>query len=140
MAKVSALSHNPAPNAMLMKPEVKQRLCQELRVFFAQQMALGGDIKVKIVDDLILLRCKAALSPSEIEIGTMKSGRRLVQEVCEKTSRELQPALNRILNKVTRLDLLEVNVAIFWRRKEKVFLLTMSDNLGNVETQLGERV
>lgn len=123
-----------------MKPELKQRLCQELKVFFAQQMAVSGAIKVKIVDDLILLRCQAALSPSEIDIGTMKAGRRLVQQVSEKTSRELQPGLNRILNQVTGLQLMDVNVAIFWQRKEKVFLLTMSDSLGNVERKCDEHV
>ena len=123
-----------------MKPEIRKRLCQELSEFFAQRMAISGDMTVKIVDDLILLRCKAALSPGEIDIGAMKAGRRLVQEVSEKTSRELQPSLNRMLNQITGLQLMDVNVAIFWQRKEKVFLLTMSDSLGNVERKCNEHV
>ncbi len=114
-----------------MKPGTKERLCQEMSEFFAQRMAISGDTEVKIVDDLILLRWKGALPPAEIEMGSMKAGRLLIQEVNDKVCRELQPTLKKFLNEITGLNLLDVGVGLFWKRGEKVFLLTMSDTVGS---------
>ena len=114
-----------------MKREVRQRLCRELKEFFAQRMAVSGDTEVEIVDDLILLRWKGALSPAEIEMGTMKAGRLLIQEVSDKICQELHPTLNSLLYRITGLHLLDVGVGLFWKRREKIFLLTMSDTVGS---------
>lgn len=114
-----------------MKPGVRQRLCHELKEFFAQRMAVSGDTEVEIVDDLILLRWKGALSPAEIEMGTMKAGRLLIQEVSDKICQELQPTLNSLLHDITGLHLLDVGVGLFWRRREKIFFLTIGDTVRN---------
>jgi len=114
-----------------MKPGIRERLCQELTEFFAQRMGISGETEVKIFDDLILLRWKGALPPAEIEMGAMKAGRLLIQEVNDKVCQELQPNLNSLLQAITGLHLLDVGVGLFWKRREKVFLLTMSDTVGS---------
>ncbi len=114
-----------------MKPGVRERLCQELSEFFSQRMAVSGDTEVKIVDDLILLRCKGSLSPGEIEMGSMKAGRLLIQEVSEKLCQELQPTLKNLLHEIAGLNLLEVGVGLFWQRREKIFFLTIGDTIRN---------
>ena len=114
-----------------MKPRIRERLCQELSEFFAQRMAISGDTEVKIVDDLILLRWKGALSPAEIEMGTMKAGRLLIQEVSDKVCQELQPTLKDFLHEIAGLNLLDVGVGLFWRRREKIFFLTIGDTVRN---------
>ena len=83
-------------------------------------------MEVKIVDDLILLRCKEAISPSEVNLGTLKSGRLLIQEVNERVCRELQPDLDRILCEITGLHLVDICVGLFLERQEKIFLFTMT--------------
>jgi uncharacterized protein YbcI len=92
---------------------------------------MGGhwDLNIRVVDDLILLRCKEAFSPSEINLATMKTGRMLIQEVSERLCRELEPDLNRVLRKATGLRLLDIGVGLFWNRGEKIYLLTMSDQV-----------
>ena len=115
-----------------MKPRIRERLCQELNEFFAQRMAISGDTEVKIVDDLILLRCKGSLSPGEIEMGSMKAGRLLIQEVSEKLCQELQPTLKNLLHEIAHLHLLDVGVGLLWKHREKVFLLTTSDTANPV--------
>ena len=89
----------------------------------------SGDMETKIVDDLILVRCNGALSPSEVNLGTLKSGRLLIHEVNERVCRELQPDLDRILREITGLHLVDICVGLFLERREKIYLLTMSDRV-----------
>lgn len=118
----------------LIKPRVRglglrQRLGHALAEFFVRRMGGTGDLEVKIVDDLILLRCKEALSPAEINLSTMKAGRLLLQEVSERVCRELQPDLDRLLYEITGLRLLDICAGFFVERGEKIYLFTMSDTV-----------
>ena len=108
---------------------MKRRLRHTLGEFFVQRMGVTGNMEVKIVDDLILLRCTEALSLSEINLGALKAGRLLLQEVNERVCRELQPNLDRILFEVTGLRLLDICVGFFVERREKIYLFTMSDTV-----------
>ena len=126
---MSSLTDKRSPKPTVMKPGKRERLCQELRKFFAQRLAVSGDTEVKIVDDLILLRCKEAISPSEVSLGTLKSGRLLLQEVNERVCRELQLDLDRVLREITGLRLVDICVGLFLVRREKIFLFTMTDTV-----------
>lgn len=86
-------------------------------------------MEVKVIDDLILLRCKEALSLSEVNIGAMKAGRLLLQEVSQGICLELQPDLARLLREITGLRLLDMGIGLFWKRRERIYLLTMSDTI-----------
>lgn len=105
---------------------MKKRLCQTLQEFFALRVGGLENTELKIVDDLILLRCKEAISPSEVNLGTLKSGRLLLQEVNERVCRELQPDLDRLLREITGLRLVDICVGLFLERREKIFLFTMT--------------
>ena len=86
-------------------------------------------MEIKIVGDLILLRCKEAISPLEVNLGTLKSGRLLLQEVNERMCRELQPDLEKVLREITGLRLVDICVGLFLERLEKIFLFTMTDTV-----------
>ncbi|MBI4523736.1 MAG: DUF2294 family protein [Deltaproteobacteria bacterium] len=106
------------------------RLRRELQEFFANRINSHHGMEIRIVDDLILLRCKEAISPSESNLSAMKSGRLLLQEVSERICRELKPDLDRVLYRITGLHLLDICVGLFIERREKVYLFTMSDTVG----------
>src|SRR3989338_5676678 len=108
---------------------LKQELRRTLGEFFARRVGGLENTELKIVDDLILLRCKEAISPSEVNLGTLKSGRLLLQEVNERVCRELQPDLDRVLREITGLHLVDICVGLFLARREKIFLFTMTDTL-----------
>jgi uncharacterized protein YbcI len=86
----------------------------------------SGNIEIKFVDDLILLRCKEALSPSEVNVTSLRAGRLLLQEVSERLCRELKPNLNTLLYGFTGLRLLDICVGLFVERQEKIYLFIMS--------------
>ena len=108
---------------------MKKRLRYTLGEFFARRVGGLENTELKIVDDLILLRCKEAISPSEVNLGTLKSGRLLLQEVNERVCRELQPDLDRVLREITGLHLADICVGLFLERREKIFLFTMTDKV-----------
>lgn len=108
---------------------LRQQLRHALGEFFARRVGGLKNTELKIVGDLILLRCKEAISPSEVNLTALKAGRLLLQEVSEKVCRELQPDLDRLLYEITGLRLLDICVGFFVERREKIYLLTMSDRV-----------
>jgi len=105
----------------------KQRLRDVLAKFFEERTGPSGEMEVKIVEDLILVRFKGVISPSEVNLGAIKLGRLLLQEVSERLCQELQPDLARLLYRITGLRLVDVCVGLFLQRREKIYLFTMSD-------------
>lgn len=108
---------------------MKEGLRHKLGEFLAQRVGGLEKTELEIVNDLIILRAREAISPSEINLGALKSGRLLLQEVNERVCRELQPDLDRILREITGLHLVDICVGLFMERREKVYLFTMSDTV-----------
>ena len=94
---------------------------------------------VSILGDLIVSRCKEAFSPSEINLGTMKAGRLLLQEVSESLCRELQPDLDKLLCEITGLRVVAICVGFFLERRERTYLFTMSDTIPRQSKQFERR-
>jgi len=113
--------------ADLAKLDLKQHLRCALQIFSEQRMGGRWPAEIGIVGDLIVLRCKEALSPSEINLGTMKAGRLLLQEVSERLCRELQPDLDKLLGEITGLCLVDICAGFFQERSERISLFTMND-------------
>ena len=121
---------NARPTKLRMrKLGLKQELRRTLGEFFARRVGGLEHTEIKIVGDLILLRCKEAISPSEVNLGALKSGRLLLQEVNERVCRELQPDLDRVLREIAGLNLVDICVGLFLDRREKIFLFTMADTV-----------
>lgn len=108
---------------------IRQRLRIHLTDFFTRRMASDEKIDIRLLDDLILLRCKNALSPSEINLGTLKAGRLLLQEVSDRLCQEIKPDLERLLHEAVGLRLLDLRVGLFFERREKIYLLSVSKAL-----------
>lgn len=109
------------------KVRLRQLLRQDLEEFLRERIGGNGRMEVKIVDNLILVQCREALSPSEVDLGTTKVGRSLLQEVSERMCQELQSDLGRLLYRITGLRLLDACVGLFLKRREKIYLFIMSD-------------
>jgi len=111
------------------KLDLRRHIRCSLEEFFEQRMGGRWPTEVSIVGDLIVLRCQEALSPSEINLGTMKAGRLLLQEVSESLCRELQPDLDKLLCEIAGLRLVDICVGFFLERRERIYLFTMSDTV-----------
>jgi uncharacterized protein YbcI len=107
----------------------KQEISRALAGFFRERFGKSADMEVKILDDLILLRCKGAVLPAEVELSNMKAGRILLQEASERLCQELQPDVNRFLRKTTGRRLLDMCVVIFFKQREKIIVLAIGDRI-----------
>ena len=113
------------------KLDLTRHIRYSLEEFFEQRMGGRWQLGVSIIGDLIVIRCKEAFSPSEINLGTMKAGRLLLQEVSESLCRELQPDLDKLLCEITGLRLVDICAGFFLERRERIYLFTMSDTVGS---------
>src|SRR3970040_2306327 len=120
----------------VIKLDLKQHIRCSLEEFFEQRMGGRWQLGVSIIGDLIVIRCQEAFSPSEINLGTLKAGRLLLQEVSESLCRELQPDIDKLLREITRLRLVDICVGFFLERREKIYLFTMSDTVKCQSEQL----
>ena len=112
-----------------MKLDLRQHVRCALEEFFEQRMGGRWSTEISIIGDLIVMRCEKAFSPSEINLGTMKAGRLLLQEVSESLCRELQPDLDKLLCEITGLRLVNICVGFLLERREKIYLFNMSDTV-----------
>ena len=111
------------------KLDLRQHVRCALVEFFEQRMGGRWSTEISIIGDLIVMRCKKAFSPSEINLGTMKAGRLLLQEVSERLCRELQPDLDKLLYEITGRRLVDMCVGLFLDRRERIYFFSMSDTV-----------
>ena len=109
---------------------ILRELRDALRQFVKQRMGVSGTIKIKIAADRIFVQCNKAISSPEVELGNLKAGRLLLQQVSERRCAEARSELGTILYRITGLRLVDIRVAIFFQRREKVYVLAMSEELG----------
>ena len=121
------MARSTKPDARRLR--LRQHLHHALEEFFEDQMGGSGAIEIKVDDDLILLRCKGALSPSEVNAATFKAGRLLLREASERLCQELKSSLNTLLYEITGLRLLDMGAVLFVERREKLYLFLMSDTV-----------
>ena len=121
------MARSTKPDARRLR--LRQHLHHALEEFFEDQMGGSGAIEIKVDDDLILLRCKKAISPSEVDLCTINIGRLLLQEATDRLCRELKPDLKTLLYEFTGLRLLDMGAVLFVERREKLYLFLMSDTV-----------
>jgi uncharacterized protein YbcI len=126
---MGSLTHSAPAETPARRSGLCRGLNAELQDFFAHELGVSGPMETHVVDDLIIVRCKRALSPAEVSIGATKAGRLLVKEVTEKVCKKLEPGLDRLLLRATGVTLHELRVGLFWKRGEKVFLLHMGEKI-----------
>jgi uncharacterized protein YbcI len=85
----------------------------------------------------LVIRCKEALSPSEINSSTIKAGRLLLQEASESLCRKLKPDLDNLLSEITGLRLFDIRVGFFLERRERIYLFTMNETVKCQSEQFG---
>jgi uncharacterized protein YbcI len=109
---------------------ILRELRNALRQYVKQRMSVSGTIKISIAADRIFVQCHKAISSPEIQLGKLKAGRLLLQQVSERRCAEARSELGTILYGITGLRLVDIRVAIFFQRREKVYVLAMSEELG----------
>jgi uncharacterized protein YbcI len=110
--------------------DLEQKISQKMSDFYEKEMGLRpSGVHTTIQGDLIITRFENALSPSEINLITQDSGKRLIKEVHERLARQILPGLQSILRHLTATEAVGLDIELHERSREKIFLITMETPL-----------
>ena len=106
--------------------DLEQKISEKMSDFYEKEMGLRPSaVQTAIQGDLVIIRFENALSPSEINLIRQEAGKRLIQEVHEKLSRQIFPGLQTILRQLTGKEAVGLDIELHERGYEKIFLITM---------------
>jgi len=110
--------------------DLELAISQKMSDFYEKELGLRpSGVHTAIQGDLIIIRFENALSPSEINLITQESGKRLIKEVHERLAQQILPGLQSILRHLTGKEALGLDIELHERSREKIFLITIETPL-----------
>ena len=111
---------------MKLLKDLEEKISQKMSDFYEKELGLRpSGVHTAIQGDLIIIRFENALSPSEINLITQESGKRLIKEVHERLARQILPGLQSILRHLTGTEAVGLDIELHERSREKIFLITI---------------
>ena len=106
--------------------DLEQNISEKMSDFYERELGLRPSaVRTAIQGDLIIIRFKNALSPSEINLLAQEAGKRLIKEIHEKLSQQIFPRLQSILRDLTGKEAVGLDIELHERSCEKIFFITM---------------
>ena len=106
--------------------DLEQKISQKMSDFYEKEMGLRpSGVHTAIQGDLIIIRFENVLSPSEINLITQESGKRLIKEMHERLARQILPGLQSILRHLAGTEAVGLDIELHERSREKIFLITI---------------
>jgi uncharacterized protein YbcI len=106
--------------------DLERKISENMSDFYEKEMGLRPSaVWTAIQGDLVIIRFENALSPSEINLIRQEAGKRLIQEVYEKLSRQIFPGLQSLLRQLTGKEAVGLEIELHERSREKIFLIMM---------------
>lgn len=110
---------------MTLSTSLKADLSKRMAEWYEKEMGMRpSEVKIASEGEVLFLRFKDVVSPSEINLNTHKAGRRLMMEVNERLCREEFLVVKDIISELTGLDLIDIQVEVNIPLHEKIFILT----------------
>lgn len=110
--------------------DLEHKISQKMSDFYEKDLGLRpSGVHTAIHGDLLIIRFENALSPSEINLITQNSGKRLIKEMHERLARQILPGLQSILRHLTATEVVGLDIELHERSREKIFLITMETPL-----------
>ena len=106
--------------------DLELAISQKMSDFYEKELGLRpSGVHTAIQGDLIIIRFENVLSPSEINLITQESGKRLIKEMHERLARQILPGLQSILRHLTGTEPVGLDIELHERSREKIFLITI---------------
>ncbi len=83
-----------------------------------------------IIQDMVLIRLKGVLTPAEEKLAQDESGAQLIKQVRLRLIESSRPLLEKIIEEKTGAQVITVHTDISTQTGERVFILTLDQNLG----------
>lgn len=113
------------------KAEIEHQISDAIMKFEKEYMGRGPlETRSFIIGDMVLVRLKSVLTPSELQLVKMNDatrGRNLVKEMRQELIEKGRPLLMAALESITGLGLVSLHTDISTRTGERVIVFTMSN-------------
>ncbi len=111
---------------MTLSPSLKTILSEHMAKWYEREMGMWpSEVKIVSESEVLFIRFKNVISPSEISLSSHKAGRTLLMEVNERLCKETFPVVHDIISELTGLILLDIQVEVNIRLHEKIYILTL---------------
>ena len=106
--------------------ELEKNISTAFSAFYEKEMGFKPSlVKTGIQEDLLIIRIENALSPSEINLISQETGKRLIREMNDQLAQEILPELQKALFPFTGKKPVALEIELHERGREKVFLVTL---------------
>lgn len=105
---------------------IKKELAMRLASWHENEMGIRPSKVTAVIDgELVFIRFKEVLCPSELNLIQESGGKDLLREIDERLCEEEFPAISAIIRELTGLELLEIHSEANLHLQEKLFILTL---------------
>jgi len=111
---------------MTLSTSLKTELSERMAKWYEKEMGMWpSEVKIASEGEVLLVRFKGVISPSEISLSTHKAGRKLLMEVNERLCQEEFMVVKDIISELTGLILIDIQVEVNTHLHEKIYILTL---------------
>lgn len=112
------------------KGQVEAQIAAAMTTFEREQMGRGPrEVRVWIIEDMILIRLHGVLTPAEERLSADANGRHLLKQVRTRLIENSRNVLEEAVEKLTGVSAISLHSDLSIRTGERVIVLTLAENL-----------
>lgn len=106
---------------------IKKELALRLASWHENEMGVKpSEVTVTVDGELVFIRFKGVLCPSELHMIQENGGKELLREINDRLCEEEFPAISVMIRDLTGRELLEIQSEINMHLHEKIYILTLN--------------
>lgn len=112
------------------KGQVEAQIAAMITSFEREQMGRGPkEVRVWIVEDLILIRLKGVLTPAEERLAGDPNGRHLLKQLRNRLIETSRAVVEEAIETITGVAMISLHSDLSIRTGERILVLTLAENL-----------
>lgn len=109
--------------------ETEREISQAIVRFEKEYMGRGPlDVKVYIIEDMVLVRLKNVLTPAELKLAELETGERgryLIKQVRQELLERARPLLDTVIKDICGIDVQSLHTDISSKTGERIIVFTL---------------
>jgi uncharacterized protein YbcI len=117
-------------SATLSKGQVEAQIAERITRFQREDLGRGPeDVRVWIIQDMILIRLRGVLTPAERTLAQDAGGRQLVQQVRRHLLEISRDRLDEMIREITGVEVVSMHSDVSTRTGERIIVFTVAQDL-----------
>jgi uncharacterized protein YbcI len=117
-------------SSTLTKGQVEAQIAERMTRFQREDLGRGPeDVRVWIIQDLILVRLRGVLTPAERTLGRDAHGQRLVKQARRHLLEGSRARLDEMVHELTGVRVVSLHSDVSSRTGERIIVFTLAENL-----------